>query len=161
DSATNGSDYESARFPDPRIQSIAPITRGRPKITEVLRMPFNPHTSLRTRSLCRALFTLIICASLAPVMTSFAQTKWGSQETHELQIRPIYVTTRVFQIKAKQGSYEDLSGQVFKMKTARLTEYENWLNAFKKTYPGFDAALLRTDSKRVFRTARPTIISLG
>jgi len=124
-------------------------------------MPFNPHTSLRARSLCRALFTLIICAASAPALTSFAQIKWGSQEIHELQIRPIYVTTRVFQIKAKQGSYEDLSGQVFKMKTARLTEYENWLNAFKKTYPGFDAALLRTDSKRVFRTARPTIISLG
>src|SRR5215831_8669178 len=124
-------------------------------------MPFNPHTSLPARSLYRALFTFTICAALTPALSLFAQTKWGSQETHELQIRPIYVTTRVFQIKAKQGSYDDLSGQVFKMKTARLTEYENWLTAFKKTYPGFDAALLRTDSKRVFRTARPTIISLG
>src|SRR5215470_893754 len=124
-------------------------------------MPFNPHTSLLARSLYRALFTFTTCAALAGALTLFAQTKWGSQETHELQIRPIYVTTRVFQLKAKQGSYDDLNGQVFKMKSARLTEYENWLNAFKKTYPGFDAALLRTDSKRVFRTARPTVISLG
>src|SRR5262245_25280133 len=124
-------------------------------------MPFHPHTSSRARSLCRALFAFIICAASAPVLTPFAQTKWGSQELHELQVRPIYVTARVFQIKAKQGAYEDINGQVFKMKTARLTEYENWLNAFKKTYPGFEAALLRTDSKRVFRTARPTIISLG
>ncbi|HKQ75044.1 MAG TPA: TonB family protein [Blastocatellia bacterium] len=124
-------------------------------------MPLNPHTFWRARSLCQTLFTFIICAALAPALTSFAQTKWGSQELHELQIRPIYVTTRVFQIKAKRGSYEELNNQVFKMKTARLTEYENWMNAFKKTYPGFDAALLRTDSKRVFRTARPTIISMG
>ena len=116
---------------------------------------------MRARSLYRAFFTFIICAAFTPAPTSFAQTKWGSQELHELQIRPIYITARVFQIKAKQGGYEDLSDQVFKMKTARLTEYENWMNAFKKTYPGFDAALLRTDSKRVFRTARPTIISLG
>src|SRR5262249_29254620 len=123
-------------------------------------MPFNPHTSLRARSLCRALFTLIICAASAPALTSFAQIKWGSHEIHELQIKPIPGTTGVFQTKAKEGSYEDWRGQVFKMKTARLTEYENWLNAFKKTDPGFDAALLRTDSKRVFRTARPTIISL-
>jgi TonB family protein len=124
-------------------------------------MPFNPHTSLRARSLCRALFIFIICAVLAPVPTTFAQTKWGSQELHELQVRPIYVTARVFQIKAKRGGYEDLNSQVFKMKTAKLTDYENWMNAFKKTYPGFDTALLRTDSKRVFRTARPTIISMG
>src|SRR5262245_646587 len=124
-------------------------------------MPFHPHTSSRARSLCRALFAFIICAASAPVLTPFAQTKWGSQELHELQVRPIYVTARVFQIKAKQGSYEDLNNQVFKMKTARLTEYENWLNAFKKTYPGFEAALLRTDSKRVFRTSRPTVISMG
>ena len=122
-------------------------------------MPFNPHSSLRMIS--RVLFALIVCASIAPALPSLAQTKWGSQEIHDLQIRPIYVTARVFQIKAKQGSYDDLTGQIFKMKTARLTEYENWLNAFKKTYPGFEAALLRTDSKRVFRTAKPSVISLG
>src|SRR5262249_25701506 len=75
--------------------------------------------------------------------------------------RPIYVTTRVFQIKAKRGGYEDLSNQVFKMKTSKLTEYEDWVNAFKKTYPGFEAALLRTESKRMFRTAKPAVISLG
>ncbi len=124
-------------------------------------MPLNPHTSSRARSFCLALFAIIFFAGFVGVPPSYAQTNWSSQESHELQIRPIFVTTRVFQIKGKQGAYEELSGQVFKMKTARLTEYENWLNAFKKTYPGLEAALLRTDSKRVFRTARPTIISLG
>src|SRR5262249_353290 len=38
---------------------------------------------------------------------------------------------------------------------------EDWVNAFKKTYPGFEAALLRTESKRMFRTAKPAVISLG
>src|SRR5262249_18632501 len=53
------------------------------------------------------------------------------------------------------------SSQVFKMKTTKLTEYENWMNAFKKTYPEFNVALLKTDSRRVFRTAKPNVISLG
>lgn len=124
-------------------------------------MPFNPHTSSRARSLSRALFTLIICAAFAPAPASVAQTKQDNQDLSELQARPIYVTTRVFQIKAKRGGYEDLSNQVFKMKTSKLTEHEDWMNAFKKTYPGFDAALLRAESKRMFRTAKPTIVSLG
>jgi len=124
-------------------------------------MSFNPHTSSRARALSRALFILIICAAFAPAPVSFAQTKEDNQDLSALQARPIYVTARVFQIKAKRGGYEDLSDQVFKMKTSKLTEYEDWMNAFKKTYPGLDAALLRAESKRMFRTAKPTIISLG
>lgn len=126
-------------------------------------MPFTPHTPSLLAAFRRALFALIACAALAPAPAALAQDKQDkdSQNLSELQIRPIFVTTRVFQIKAKRGSYEDLSNQVFKMKTAKLTEHENWMTAFKKTYPGFDAALLRTESKRVFRTSRPTIVSLG
>ncbi len=123
-------------------------------------MSFNPHTSF-LRAAARALFAFIICAASAPILTSLAQTKQDSQNMEDIRVRPIFVTARVFQIKAKHGEYKDLSEQVFKMKTAKLTEYENWINAFKKTYPGFEAALLRTDAKRIFRTAKPTVISLS
>ncbi len=95
-----------------------------------------------------------------PAFAQNGQNK-DSQDLSEVAMRPIYVTARVFQMKAKRGSYEDLSGQVFRMKTSSLTEYENWLNAFKKTYPGFDVALLRTEARRVFRTSKSAMISLG
>jgi TonB family protein len=106
----------------------------------------------------------LLCAiAVATAPFAFAQGKENkdNQDLSELRFRPIYVTARVFQMKARRGSYQEVSDQVFKMKTASLTEYEMWLNAFKKTYPGFDIALLRTESKRVFRTPKPAVISLG
>jgi TonB family protein len=126
-------------------------------------MPFNPHTSLFFRALGRALFAFIACGALASAPDAFAQNKQDkvSQDLSQLQLRPIFVTTRVFQLKARRGGYEDLSGQVFKMNTAKLTEYEDWIKAFRKTYPGLEAALLRTESNRVFRTSKPTVVSLG
>ncbi len=124
-------------------------------------MPFNPHNSRPLHALSRALFFFILCVACASASTSFAQTSQDDQDLRDLQLRPIYVTARVFQIKAKRGSYEDLSDQVFKMKTSRLTEHEQWINAFKKTYPGLEAALLRTESRRIFRTSKPAIISMG
>jgi TonB family protein len=119
-------------------------------------MPFNPRSS----SLLCAFFALLICA-LAPLTFAQENRNKESQDLSELAIRPIYVTIRVFQMKAKHGSYQDLSDQVFKMKTASLSEHEKWVNAFKKTYPGFDIALLRTELKRVYRTSKPAIVSLG
>jgi len=124
-------------------------------------MPLNPHTPGLLCALRRALLALIICAAFAPAPAANAQTKQDGQVSNDLQARPIFVTARVFQIKAKRGSYDEVNSQVFKMKTAKLTEHENWTTAFKKTYPGFDAALLRTESRRVFRTSKPAILSLG
>jgi TonB family protein len=113
-------------------------------------------------SLLRVSFVLLACAiAISPPAFSQDNRIKESQDISDLQLRPIYVTTRIFQMKAKRGAYQDLSDQVFKMKTDKLTEYENWMNSFKKTYPGFEVALLKTESKRVFRTSKPTVISLG
>jgi TonB family protein len=121
-------------------------------------MPFNSRSS----SILRAFFALLICVgAIAPLTFAQENRDKGSQDFSELAIRPIYVTARVFQMKAKRGSYQDLSDQVFKMKTASLSDHEKWLNAFKKTYPGFDIALLRTEPTRVFRSSKPAVISLG
>ncbi|MGH9854849.1 MAG: TonB family protein, partial [Blastocatellia bacterium] len=121
-------------------------------------MPFDSRSS----SILRAFFALLICViAIAPL--AFAQENRDKvrQDLSELAVRPIYVTARVFQMKANRGSYQDLSDQVFRMKTASLTDHEKWLNAFKKTYPGFDIALLKTEPTRVYRTSKPAVISLG
>lgn len=121
-------------------------------------MPFNSHPS----STLRAFFALLICVCvIAPLAFAQENRDKESRDLSELAIKPIYVTARIFQMKAKRGSYQDLSDQVFKMKTASLSDHEKWLNAFKKTYPGFDIALLITEPTRVYRTSKPAVVSLG
>ncbi|MFN0086610.1 MAG: energy transducer TonB [Blastocatellia bacterium] len=102
------------------------------------------------------LFSLLMAAAMTGI-PAFAQ---DSRNSEDIGIKPIHVTARVFQLKAKRGSYPEVSEQVFRMKTASLAADEKWLNAFSKTYPGFEISLLRTESKRVFRTSKPTILSL-
>lgn len=100
---------------------------------------------------------------LAVLLTTLiASTALAQQQAipDDFSIRPIYVTTRIFQLKAKRDGYPELSGQVFRMSTAGLVEYEQWLKAMSKAYPGFECELLRTDSRKVFRTSKATTISL-
>ncbi len=78
----------------------------------------------------------------------------------DMALRPIYVTMRTFQMKAKRGSYQDLNDQVFKMNTSSLSDYDHWTSNFQKLYPEFEIDLLRTDAKRVFRTAKPASVTL-
>lgn len=77
-----------------------------------------------------------------------------------LSERPIYVTTRVFQMYAKRDSYKEVNDQVFKMSTASLATYDKWISTFKKLYPEFEIDQLRADSRTVFRTSKPATISL-
>ena len=81
-------------------------------------------------------------------------------QQEDFSIRPIFVTTRIFQIKAKRDSYAEPSSQVFRMSTTSLVEHDQWMKSLKKTYPGFEIDLLRTDARKVFRTSKPTTISL-
>jgi TonB family protein len=124
-------------------------------------MPFTLRAYRMPRAMVRVFTAILLCAAFTSASTTMAQTNQDNHDHADLQIKPIYVTTRIFQVKAKRGSYEDLNNQVFKMKTSKLTDYDQWIAAFKKTYPEFDMALLKTEAKRVFRTAKPTIISLG
>jgi TonB family protein len=125
-------------------------------------MPFSLRAPRSPRATSRVFFAVLFCVACATAATSFAQTAQEHQdEMTALQVKPIYVTARVFQLKAKRGAYGEVNSQVFKMKTEKLTNYEQWMTALKKTYPEFEAALLRTEAKRVFRTAKPSVISLG
>lgn len=76
-------------------------------------------------------------------------------------LAPVYVTTRIFQLTGPLGSYQNTSDQLFRMKTASLLDEEKWANSFKKTYPGLSAALLQTNSLRVFRTSKTGMITFG
>jgi len=103
------------------------------------------------------LFAVLLACGLGAALSATARAQdVGS----DFSVRPIFVTTRVFQMKARRDSYPDLTDQVFRMSTASLTEYSQWMKAFGKSYPGFEIDLLRTESKKVFRTAKPTVISL-
>ncbi|MBI1760121.1 MAG: energy transducer TonB [Acidobacteria bacterium] len=106
-----------------------------------------------------ACFCLLALALLLP---GFAQ---GQDKPAQNQMpdatAPIYVTARIFQLSAKKGGSPEVSDQVFRMKTAGLPDEEKWLAAFRKTYPGLNLALLQTASLRVFRTAKPGIITFA
>jgi TonB family protein len=109
--------------------------------------------SPQTRAISRSLLLLLIC--LIPGPTA-AQEK---HEIDELNQKPIFVTARIFQIRVKRGSSQEISDQLFKIRS--FSEDDQWINAFKKAYPGQDIALLRTEPRRVFRSSKPTVISLN
>ncbi len=103
-----------------------------------------------SRALCLLIASLFV---LLPTVV-FAQ------QQEDFSIRPIFVTTRIFQLKAKRDSYPELSGQVFKMSSGSLAEHDQWMKTLKKTYPGFEIDLLRTDTRKVFRSSKSTTISM-
>jgi TonB family protein len=85
---------------------------------------------------------------------------WAQVSEQELHT-PVYITVRIFQGRAKKGSAQDLSDQVFRLQTANLTSYEKWIGGLKKAYPGLDIALIQTYPVRVYKSPRPAIISFG
>jgi TonB family protein len=103
-------------------------------------------------------FLSLFAAALLLPLTLFGQDK--PAQTPD-PMTPIYVTTRIFQLSAKKGSYSEVSDQVFRLRSAGLTDEDKWVTAFKKTYPGLEPALLQTSSLRVFRTSKPGIITFG
>jgi TonB family protein len=116
---------------------------------------FMSHRNTCLRLLCLALAILLAAAS-----TTFGQEKKESEQG-EIPLTPIFVTTRIFQLSAKKGSYQSVSDQVFRLKSAGLTDEDKWLSAFKKVYPEFTPALLQTDARRIFRTSRPATLIFG
>jgi TonB family protein len=74
---------------------------------------------------------------------------------------PFQVTSRVYQARAKHGSYGEVNSQVFRLRTENLVDEEKWTNAFKKVYPEFDIALLQNTTHRVYRSSRAARIVLG
>src|SRR5262249_14694736 len=102
---------------------------------------------------------LLLAATLTTLITAGAIAQ--DHAAHDdIAVKPIYVTARIFQMKAKRGGYEEPTNQVFRMKTSSLSASEKWLSTLGKTYPGFEVALLKTEAKRVFRTSKPTTLSL-
>lgn len=116
------------------------------------------HRTLSRLAACQ--FAGLFVAALLLSLTVFGQEK-PAQNTSLDPLAPIYVTTRIFQLSAKKGSYQEVSDQVFRLKSAGLADEEKWLSAFSKTYPGLTPALLQTSNLRVFRTSKPGIITFG
>ena len=75
--------------------------------------------------------------------------------------RPFDVTTRIYEMKAKQGSYKDVTDQLFKLRTSSFTDEERIISNFAKVFPGFDFALLNSARLKVNRTSKGTTLNLG
>jgi TonB family protein len=111
------------------------------------------------RAVNQALIILPACIIiLFLVSAASAQEVSGSTD---LASRPIYVTTRIFQLRTNSDSQKELSDQIFKMRTASLSEYDKWMNAFQKAYPGYHAALLKAETRRVFRVSKPSVMTVA
>ena len=74
---------------------------------------------------------------------------------------PVYITVRIFQARAKKGTYQDLNDQVFKFDTSFLTSYEKWVTGLKKAYPEFKIELLKTTPMRILKSPRPGTVIFG
>jgi TonB family protein len=75
--------------------------------------------------------------------------------------KPIYITTRVFQLSAPKDKYQSLNEQIFRVTTANYNDENKWVVNLKKTYPDFTPALLHTSSVRVFRTSKTYIVKVA
>ncbi|MGE0885786.1 MAG: hypothetical protein AB7P14_19730 [Blastocatellales bacterium] len=102
------------------------------------------------------LFLISPCLAVAQDKTQ----KPEDNHLEDLSLRPIFVTSRIFQMTAPKESYQEINDQIFRMSTSSLINYDQWMKSFKKIYPEFEIGLLRTDSRRVFRTSKPGIVSL-
>jgi TonB family protein len=84
-----------------------------------------------------------------------------SQDQMDVKYEAVYVTSRIFQLRAKKGTSQDLSDQVFRLPTASMPDYEKWIMGLKQVYPGYNIELLRTDQLRVMKSPRPAIVPLS
>ncbi len=105
---------------------------------------------------------LLACMILMPATAVIAQDQSSKQDNSldDISLRPIFVTIRTFQMTAPKGSFRELNDQTFKMSTESLSDYDQWMKSLKKIYPEFEVGLLRTDTRKVFRTSKPAILSL-
>src|SRR4030095_12210665 len=74
---------------------------------------------------------------------------------------PFMVTTRVYEMRAKPGSYKDITDQLFKLRSTSFVDEEKIISNFAKVFPGFDFALLKSSRLRVNRTSKGTALNVG
>lgn len=87
---------------------------------------------------------------------AFAQSKPGE----DFSTRPIFVNVHLFQLEVPAGRDPDLTDQVFRMKNSSLNDHDKWMRALGKTYPSARIALLKVESRRVFRTSKPSLVNI-
>ena len=93
----------------------------------------------------------------------FTLCLWGSafawaQDDAELP-KPDFLTVRLFEASAPQSAAP--SEQLFRMKTAVLTDDEKWCANLQKAYPEAEIRLLQTQHFRAFKSPKPSIVIIG
>jgi TonB family protein len=82
-------------------------------------------------------------------------------EVTDFGSRPIFLNVNVFQLEVDAASDPDVTDQVFRMKSGGLQDHERWMRAFSKTYPGQKVSVLKLETRKAFRTAKPTIVQIS
>ncbi len=75
-------------------------------------------------------------------------------------VPPFRVDARIYQARSSRPDAV-VDDQVFRLTTANLLDEENWINAFAKVYPGFEFGLIQSAQLRVYRSAKPTRLTIG
>ena len=112
-----------------------------------------------SRSLIICMAACILIAVTGPAAR--AQNAQTQRAHEDLGIKPIHVTMKLFQVRVPNGKTEPPTDQTFKVRTGQIVDHDKWISTLKKSYPVGDIAILRTEFRRVFRTSKPTTISLA
>lgn len=83
------------------------------------------------------------------------------KEVTDFGSRPVFLNINIFQVEMDATTNQDLTDQVFRMKSTSLQDHDRWMRAFSKTYPGVKISVLKQESRKAFRTAKPTVVQLS
>jgi TonB family protein len=117
-------------------------------------------------SLVRIVFQILILLALSP-LSVFSQRPAPAPEAPESKeitdfgSRPIYLNVNIFQLEMDATADPDLTDQVFRMKSTSLQDHDRWMKAFSKTYPGLKVSVLKLETRKAFRTAKPTVVQIS
>ncbi len=100
----------------------------------------------------------LLVAFLALGSVSLHAQSQTKKEDMLVDHEPVYVTVRIFQARAKKGAYRDLSDQVFRLPTAKLTDYEKWVTGLNNAYPEFKIELLQATPLRILKSPKPGVV---
>jgi TonB family protein len=113
------------------------------------------------RRISRLMGPLIVCCLLVSLVAAPPfPARVAAQDTAALR-QPFDVMTRVYQMRARRGNYGDVTDQLFKLRTTNFTDEDKIIANFTKVYPGFEFALLKSATLKVYRTSKGTGLLLG
>ena len=108
----------------------------------------------------RLLGPLTVCCLLGALLAAPSFPARGAAQNAAAQL-PFEATTRVYQMRARKGTYSEVSDQLFKLRSTNFTDEDKIIANFAKVYPGFEFALLKSETLKIYRTSKGSGLVLG